>query len=100
MDALGLQAFFGRRHTRACGEGLYDRLRRRRSREQGAGQPAHETGALERRRRPERLHLQGVADVGPLRRRLATGTGGANDSAERRLTAEIPPPKTKPGCQI
>ena len=44
-------------------------LRRRRSREQGAGQPAHEAGALERRRRPERPHLQGV--VGPLRRRVA-----------------------------
>ena len=46
--------------------------------EQGAGQPAHEAGALERRRRPERPHLQG--DVGPFRRRVATGTCGANDS--------------------
>ena len=45
-------------------------------RQRGAGQPAHEAGALERRRRPERPHLQGV--VGP--RRVATGTGGANDS--------------------
>ena len=47
-------------------------------RQQGAGQPAHEAGALERRRRPERPRLQGVA--GPLRRRLATETHGANDS--------------------
>ena len=46
-------------------------------RQQGAGQPAHEAGALERRRRPERPRLQG--DVGPLRRRLVTETHGAND---------------------
>ena len=59
-------------------------------REQGAGQPAHETGrhALERRRRPERPHLQGV--VGPLRRCVAGDTGRRErqSGAERRLTAE------------
>ena len=71
---------FFRKHRRRLrepqGQGL--RLRRRRSSEQGTGQPTHEAGALERRRRPERPHLQG--DVGPLRCRVATGTGGANDS--------------------
>ena len=48
-------------------------------REQGAGQPAHETGALERRRRPERPHLQGV--VGPLRRCVAGDDRAAQTTA-------------------
>ena len=56
-------------------------LRRRRSCEQDAGQSAHEAGrhALERRRKPERVHLQGV--VGPLRRHV----GG--DDRPARTTA-------------
>ena len=81
-------------------------LRRRRSRQQGAGQPAHEAGrhALERRRRPERPHLQGVADVRPLRRRVAGDDRNARRERQpecrRSLTAEIPPLQTKPECQI
>ena len=51
-------------------------------RQQGAGQPAHETGALERRRRPERPHLQGV--VGPLRRCVAGDTERRERQPERR----------------
>ena len=46
-------------------------------RQQGAGQPAHEAGALERRRRPEHSHLQGV--VGP--RRVAGDDRAARTTA-------------------
>ena len=77
-------------------------LRRRRSCEQGAGQPAHEAGALERRRRPERPHLQG--DVGPFRRRVADDDRNVRRERQpeccRSLTAEISPLQTKPECQI
>ena len=68
-------------------------------REQGAGQPAHEAGALERRRRPERPHLQG--DVGPLRRRMAgndrNGRCERQPERHRSLTAEIPHLTNKTG---
>ncbi len=78
-------------------------FRRRRGRQQGAGQPTHEAGrhALEYRRRTERPHLQGVDDVRPFRCRVA----GDNRNVRRKrkpdaeryrgLTVEILIPETK-----